>query len=408
MVDTVVVGHLPSVDNIATVALGTMVFDVLFWCCGFLRMSTTSITSQEPNCNKIYYQSMIIALLLSFALIISSPFFKKGMFLFIDTELNISKLLLNYFDIRIFSAVPTLINYVNYGFLFGKQNTKTPLVILLIVNSSAMLFDYIFVWQFNMGASGIAIANLITQSIGAILGSYFIYTNYLKPSVFIKIPDIIDFVRFKKLLALNRDIFIRTLFLVLTVAFFTRQSAYLGSTVVAANMILMNLQITMSYAMDGFAIAAETLIGRAISRKNRLDFFNQVKACAKWSFAFSVIFSLIYYVFGAYIISLMTSLIAVKKVALEALPWVYFLPILSVAGFLLDGVYIGAAWSKELRNAILFASIFVFLPVWFFSRPLANQGLWLAYTSFMIARGVYLLISLQFKKNKSHQWLFLR
>lgn len=398
VVDTVVVGHLPSADNIAAIALGTMVFDVLFWCFGFLRMSTTAIAAQEAQNNQIYYQSSFIAVSLGLMLIICAPVLQKGILLFVHTQPQVEKLLLSYFDIRIWAAIPTLLNYVNYGFFFGNQNTKTPLLLLLITNLSAMLLDYILVWQLNFAADGIALANLLTQTIGAVLGAYLIYKKYLFNSSIgiskrISLP-LFSLQRAKQLFSLNTDIFIRTLFLVLTTAFFTRQSAALGVNIVAANLLLMNLQILTSYALDGFAIAAETLVGRAIGRGNKLDFWRQVESCAKWSVLFSLFFVIIYALFGTMLVSLMTSLKDVKVIALKSLVWIVFLPLISMPSFLLDGVFIGAAWSKPLRNSILFASLLVFFPVWYFTQSLLNQGLWLAFTSFILARGVYLAFSL--------------
>ncbi len=393
MVDTAVVGHLPQPDAIATVALGSMIFDVLFWCFGFLRMSTTALAAKESGNHQIYYQSSVIAVILGLLLIFLSPFLKHATLYIIQTTQAVEMLLGVYFDIRILSAIPTLINYVNYGFFFGRQNTKTPLLLLLFTNGLAMLLDYLLVWQLHLAANGIAFANLITQTVGASLGVWLIYQKYLRHAPKTSKP-LFSLKRAKALFQLNRDIFIRTLFLVLTTAFFTRQSAALGVTVVAANMILMHFQLLASYALDGFAIAAETLIGRAIGEKNPKAFSAQLNACAKWSVLFGTVLMLLYAVLGPLIIKLLTSLPEVTTQAMQSLPWVIILPLLSVPGFLLDGVFIGATWSKPLRNSILFASLFVFFPIWYLSTPLLNQGLWLAYTAFICARGIYLFISL--------------
>lgn len=400
MVDTAVVGHLPRPDDIATVALGTMVFDVLFWCFGFLRMSTTALAAQNPDSNQIYYQSTTIAIVIALLLICLSPLLKQCVLFFIHTNASVEKRLVSYFDLRIFSAIPTLINYVNYGFFFGRHNTKTPLALLLITNVSAMTLDYVLVWPFDLGADGIALANLMTQSLSASLGMWLIYKRYLKHSKPIKHQTLFSLQGTKQLYSLNTDIFIRTLFLVLTTSFFTRQSASLGVDIVAANLILMNLQLLTSFALDGFAIAAEALVGRAVGKRDKQDFYLQIKACAQWSGIFSLIFVLGYYIFGPLLVSLMTSLKEVKFIALKSIPWVVILPLISVPGFLLDGVFIGSAHSKPLRNSILFSSLVIFLPTWYVSQPLANQGLWLAYTCFMLARGVYLAVVLFFKNKR--------
>ncbi|MDF1758573.1 MAG: MATE family efflux transporter [Legionellaceae bacterium] len=400
MVDTAIVGHLPHPDSIAAVALATMIFDVLFWCFGFLRMSTTAIAAQESDDNKIYFQSCAIAIVISLFLICISPLLKQGILLIIHTDISVEKKLLSYFDIRILSAIPTLINYVNYGFLFGRQNTKTPLVLLLITNIMAMILDYILVWYIDLGADGIALANLITQTISAIIGVWLIYRRYLQQSMPTQYRLLFSLQRTKQLLSLNTNIFIRTLFLVLTTSFFTRQSAYLGVSIVAANMILMNLQLLASFALDGFAIVAETLVARAIGNKNKQDLYFQIKSCAQWSCLFGMIFVVVYYIFGPLFVSLMTSLPGVKSIALDSLPWLVILPLVSVPGFLLDGVFIGLACSIPLRNSILFSCLFVFLPIWYLSQELNNQGLWLSYTCFMLARGIYLFVVFS-TKNKS-------
>ena len=389
VIDTAMVGHLPTPNDIAAIALGTMVFDVLFWCFGFLRMSTTAITAQEPASNRIFYQSGLIAFGLSLLLLLLKPFVKATTLWVINIEPQVEQLFGTYFDVRIYAALPTFLNYVIYGFYFGKHNTKMPLLLLLITNTQAMLLDYVFVWHLGLGATGIAYANLVTQTTSALLGLISIYFIFLKQSFQLPSP-IFTVKRGLQLLTLNTDIFIRTLLLVLTTAFFTRQSAALGTTIVAANMILMNFQMIASYALDGFAIAAETMTGDAIGKQNNKALIYQVKACATWILLFAALISIIYAIFGSYFIALQTSIISIQNIALQHIHWIVLLPLLSAPGFLFDGVFIGATWSKELRNTIIIASLFVFFPVWFFTQSLKNSGLWLAYTLFMLSRGLYL------------------
>ena len=389
LVDTAMVGHLPTPNDIAAVALGTMVFDVIFWCFGFLRMSTTAISAQESDSNDIFFQSCLIGFGLGLILLLIHPIIKSLAFQIIDIEPAVEMLFGSYFDVRIYSAIPTLLNYVIYGFFFGRQNTKIPLLLLLFTNITAMMLDYIFVWHLKLGAQGIAWANLVTQTMSALLGLIAIYQIYLKKSFQLPRP-LFTLTRTKKLFSLNTDIFIRTLLLVLTTAFFTRQSAYLGTTIVAANMILMNFQMIASYALDGFAIAAETLVGQAVGQNDQQALLKKVKACALWSILFSSLLTLFYFLFGGMLIDLQTSIPDIKATAHQYLFWIIVLPILSAPGFLFDGVFIGAAWSKQLRNAIIVSSILIFFPVWYFTQPLGNTGLWLAYVGFIVCRGLYL------------------
>ncbi len=394
IVDIAMVGHLPQPNAIATVALGTMIFDILFWCFGFLRMSTTALASQEPDSHHIYYQSILIALIIALLLIGFRADIKKGTLLFVHTDDGVKKMLASYVSIRIFAAIPTFINYVNYGFLFGRHDTKTPLALILVANTCAVILDYIFVWHLGLGADGIAYANLITQTLSAVLGIGVIYKRYLAKAAPINLNLLFSLQRSTQLFSLNTDIFIRTILLVITTSFFTRQSAYLGVDIVAANVILMNMQLCTSFALDGFAIAAETLVGRAVGNNDTRDFYRQINDCAHWSGVFALTITCAYFLFGPLLISFMTSLAAVKRIAMHSLLWVVCLPLLSMPGFLLDGIFIGAADSKPLRNSMVFATLFVFIPTWYLSQALANQGLWLAYTCFMLARGAYLSVVL--------------
>jgi MATE family multidrug resistance protein len=398
MVDTAVVGHLGTANDMAAVALGAMVFDILFWAFGFLRMSTTAIAAQEADSNHIFFQSIFIALVTAIVLCLCHPWLNWLIISLVHSDPVVEFKLGHYFDIRIYAAFATLVNYVIYGFYFGRQNTLTPLILLIVTNGLAMLFDVFFVAYWQMGASGIAAANLLAQTLGMILGLILLYYQYLKKCPWPSLAEI--FVK-KKLIALfqlNRDIFIRTLLLVFTSAFLTRQGASLGVTVVAANAILMHFQMLTSYALDGFAIAAESLVGEAVGKRDRQGFLNALKASAQWTFLIALFFVLIYALFGKTLIMMMTSVKAIYQFALLFLPWVIFLPIVSAPSFLLDGVFIGAAWSSSLRNTMIIASLLVFFPVWFFSQNLGNTGLWLAYVSFMLSRGLGLAWALYLKR----------
>jgi MATE family, multidrug efflux pump len=400
IIDTAMVGYLPNSVDIAAVALGSMVFNILFWAFGFLRMSTTGIAAQNRNDTVIFFQSAAIALIISLILIIASPLLKQITLWLIHAEPEVKEKLANYFSLRILSTPATLLNYVIIGFFFGRQDTRTPLFLIVFTNLLAMFLDYYFVWHQDMGANGIAIANVIAQLLGSLIGLSVIYNRFIRLAAGFDWHTFFDSMRVKKLLTLNRDIFIRTLCLMVTLAFFTRQSATFGMTVVAANTILMHMQLVMSYALDGFAIAAETLIGDAVGKNDTRAFKQRLYECGKWSLLTMALFMFVFFVFGQTIINLMTNIQVIRDYASHYLIWIILLPLVSTPSFLLDGVFIGATWSKPLRNTIVFASIIVFFPLWALSRPLGNHGLWLAYSCFILSRGIYLGASLKHKWTK--------
>jgi len=423
MVDTAMVGHAADVQAMATVAIGSVIFDFLFWGFGFLRMSTTGLTAQSPQKILIFYQGVFIALLCATALLIASPLLQRLGLLFIESDQSTQQNLMQYIHIRLFSAPATLLNYVIIGYCFGRQNTKLPLLLLTITNILAMGLDYLFVWQWHWNSQGIAISNVIAQTTGALIGLFAVYKAYLvkygkqgdspnkseqvkseatdlgnvtskttTPDGFWK--ELFNKEDMLQLFHLNKDIFIRTLFLISTQTFFTRQSALLGIEFVAVNAILMHMQMLVSYGLDGFAIAAESMIGNAIGQKSLVKFKQRLIDCGSWSLLIALVMSLTYLIFGTQIIKIMTDIPTIQQRADHYLFWIVLLPLVSMPGFLFDGVFIGATWSKPLRNAILFACLFVFLPLWFICQGLGNHGLWLAYTGFMLARGVYLGVKL--------------
>ena len=190
------------------------------------------------------------------------------------------------------------------------------------------------------------------------------------------------------MLAINKHIFVRNICLMFSLAFFTAQGARFGDVVLAANAILFNMYTFMAYGLDGFAHAAEALIGRAVGAKDRQTYFTVIKICAIWAFITSTLVSAVYWFAGEWIIGLMTDIDSVKQAALQYRPWMVLLPLLSVWSYLFDGIYIGTTRAVEMRNTMLFSTFFIFLPVWYLLLPMHNHGLWLAFVFFMVARAI--------------------
>lgn len=395
MVDIAVVGHDYPAKVLSAVAIGTMVFDVLFGLFIFLRMSTTGLVSQSPSKKVILQRALLCALLLSLIIIVSSPLSAFLITKFITMSGAIQSLFYQYFFIRIFSTPATLLNFVLMGYFFGRQNTKTPLLMLLIINLSGIGFDFILVKHLELGIKGLAFANLVAQLLGLVVGFIFLHKN-VSPFTTLQ-ESLFDLAALKEFFHINKDIFIRTVCLMVTIAFFTKLGASLGPKVVAANLILMSMHQFSSYFLDGFAISCEALVGEAIGKNNSLKLKKIIKACALYSVLVGAFLSLSYWFLGSWIISRLSSLPEVVAIANNNLIWLSLLPIASVASFLLDGVFIGATWTKPMRNTMISATFVVFFPLCFALKDFGNSGLWLSFIGFIIARGVFLASSLKRK-----------
>jgi len=394
IVDTVVVGHLDQPYHMGAVSLGAAIFGIVFWGFGFLRMGTTGITAQvygaqdNDELRASLLRALIVAGVLSLVLIILQWPIGWIAFQLIESTEQVEHYSRLYFDIRIWSAPATLMNYALLGWFLGMQNARAPLIILTIVNLINMLLDVLFVMKWGYGADGVAMASLVAEYVGLMLALWLAMKELVKyPGVLVK-SSLFNRSRFKKFLAINRDIFIRNLCLMFTLAFFAAQGARYGEVILAANAVLFNMQTLMAYALDGFAHAAEALVGRSVGAQSRSDFLAAIRTSGFWGILVSLLFSIIYFLAGHLIISLMTDIETVQSAARQYLPWVVLLPIISVWSFLFDGIYVGATRSAEMRNTMIFSTFFIFLPVWYLLLPWENYGLWLAFALFMCARGL--------------------
>ena len=398
IVDTAVVGHLDDPYHMGAVALGAAIFGIVFWGFGFLRMGTTGITAQvfgEQN-NEELRASLVRALIVAsglavILLVLQWPIGWLAFQIVQGSELveHHGRL---YFDIRIWSAPATFANYALLGWFLGMQNARAPLIILTAVNFFNILLDLFFVMAMGYGADGVALASLFAEYLGLGMALWLAKRELRHYPAQLSKATLIDKSKIRKLLSVNRDIFIRNLCLMFTLAFFAAQGARFGDVVLAANAILFNMHTLMAYGLDGFAHAAEALVGKAIGAKQRNDFFNAVRVCTLWAFLVSLVFSCIYLLLGDLIIGLMTDIATVQSTARDYLPWVVLLPIISVWSFLLDGIYVGATRAAEMRNTMIFSTFFIFLPVWYLLLPLNNHGLWLAFALFIGARAVSMIV----------------
>jgi len=397
-VDTAVVGHLEESYHIGAVAIGAMLFGIVFWGFGFLRMGTTGITAQiygqrdMAELRLALIRGVLTAILISLVLMVFRNTIADIAFYFIEATENVATNARIYFEIRIMSSPASLINYVLLGWFLGMQNAKFALYHMLFVNSINMILDYLFVVKFGQSANGVAWASLIAEYSGLIVGALLVkHVLRRHPGTWVW-QGLLDKNKIIHLVLVNKNIFIRTLSLMFTLAYFTAQGSKMGELILATNALLINFQTFMAYGLDGLAHAAEAMVGRAVGERNKSLFHSSVLIILFWAVVASLCFAVLFALFGNGIIALLTDIDAVRESASNYLIWVVILPIVSVWSFVFDGVYIGATRVVEMRNIMLLATFGFFLPSWYLLQGWGNHGLWLAFVIFMIARGMIMLV----------------
>lgn len=397
IVDTAVMGHLDDPMFLGAVAIGAMIFQFLFWGLGFLRMSTTGLAAHaygEGSGQALYDvlgRATLIALVLSLLLLILQKPIALLSFSFIDSGPGLIQQAQGYYGIRIWSAPATLINYVIMGWFLGVQRPRTALVVMVSMNALNILLDLYFVVMLGMRSEGVALASMLSEYLALFLGMGFVLRELARHQGHWNLVSILKMDALKKTLILNHDIFIRTIMLIAAFALFTLEGAKLGVAVLAANAVLMNFMHFMAYGLDGFAHAAEALVGEAMGRRDSDRLTRSLKVTAYWSIIIALAFALSYAVMGRWIIHELTSIDDLRSLAQDYLPWLIAMPLVGVWAYWLDGIFIGAMQARRLRNAMLAAFSLVYLPALWIFQGLGNHGLWLALFLFLLARSLFLV-----------------
>lgn len=398
LVDAALMGHLPEAELfLGAIAIAAAVFNVIYWSFGFLRMGTTGLTAQafgagqEQETLLVLGRGLVVAAAGGLLLILAqSPIEWAGMAV-MEGSPEAEAIAGRYFDIRIYAAPATLGLYVLNGWFLGMQNAVIPLGLAVLVNAANIAGNLFFVYGLGMDAEGIAWGTLIAQYAGLALAGVLFFTRYRHLLVHRLGARLLDPAALKRFLLVNRDIFIRTACLVFAFTYFTSRSGSFGDGILAANALLLQLLYLMSYIVDGFAFAAESLVGRfkGAAEPGKLPLV--IRRIIAWGMGFGTLFALAYLVGGSWILRLLSDDGALVALAEEFLPWMVLMPIWGTFGFMWDGIYIGATATKAMRNTMIASTFLIFLPLWWLtSDALGNHALWLAMSGFMLARGVLL------------------
>jgi len=403
IVDTAILGHLDSPKYLAAINIGATIFNVLFWGFGFLKMSTTGLIAQSlggNNQNKINLQltqALLIAVIIAMILLISQKWLGYYSIRFASSQGIVADMAHEYFTIRIFSAPATLIIYVFVGYFLAIQQSKVVLIIMLVNQVGNMLLDYIFVMQFNYGIAGVAYGSLISEYLALLTGFYFLFkTKYKVPRLQQLKEWLSQKEEIKQFFILNRDIFIRTLCLMAVFALMTKGSARLGELSLAGNAVLLNFFYLMSYGLDGFAHAVESLCGKYYGARDKKQFKAIIRSVFILSFTVAISFSLFYLAFGKQLINLLTSIELVQNYSYDYILWLVIIPLIAMPSFVYDGIFVATTNAKIMRNSMVIATVFCYIPLWYLLREFENHGLWVAFLGFFIVRS--LSIHLYYRK----------
>ncbi len=392
-IDTALVGHLDAVYYIGAVAIGGMIFNFVYWGFGFLRMGTTGLTAQSfgKKSNKEMIHILLRALIVAIGgaailLILQKPIAILSFWL-VNASPEVEKYAAGYFYIRIYAAPATLALYAFHGWFLGMQNARYPLILTVISNVTNIIFNVLFVRVYNMTSDGIALGTVFAQYIGLIFAVILFMRKYHTYLDFIIRTDIFEINAIKRFFNINRDIFIRTLCLIFAFSFFTAKSAEFGDEILAVNTILLQLWMVFSYGIDGFAFAAESIIGKYIGSGNKNKLQLAVKYIFVWGVGLGFVFMIVYAVGGKFILGLFTNKSFIVTLAIAYLGWTIAAPVVNSFCYIWDGIFIGATAGKEMRNTMIFSTFFVFLPAFYIGKYLAgNHGIWAAMLLFMLAR----------------------
>ena len=404
LVDMILMGHLDSAIYIGAIALGGTIFSVLYSFFSFLRAGTTGFTAQSYGNNDkteiIYslYRSVCIGIpIIMLILSLQIPIAKISSLL-LDGSNEVKDLAITYFYVRIWAAPANILLYCLNGWFVGMQNTKIPMFIAILINVMNIILSFILVIIFEQNVKGVALGTVIAQYSGLCLAIVLLIKNY--KSYFVKINKEILFniEKIKRFFRVNRDLMIRSFLLIISIAFFTNQSAKLGNNILAINMILLQSFYIFSYFTDGFAYAGEALVGKFVGSNDKTNLQKVVRLLLIWGFAISIPFTILYALFPTDFVKIISDNTEILTEVQPYYIYMIIIPLITFTACIWDGIYIGATASKAIRNTMIISTIFVFIPSWYVLMPrFGNHGLWMAFLCFMIARG--LAMTLMYKKN---------
>lgn len=380
VVSTAAIGRLGDATLLGGVAMAAVIFDCLFWLFSFLRMGTIALTAQAMGARRskeyslILVRGFMIAGFVGLWLIVLQYPLSTALFGLMGGSDGVTIAAKTYFAIRIFSAPVTLANYVVLGWLVGQARARMALGLQILINVVNMAATVLLVLIADWGVTGSATAAVIAETIGFVLG-VALSRDICGKTLCVSRAALFDRKKLAHMMSINRDILIRTVALITAFMFFVAQGARAGDLMLAVNSVLNNFLLISAFFLDGLASAAEQVCGRAYGARDRVGFRSAARLTIYWGFAFAIGVSVIYALFGSYMIDVITASEEVRRLARDYLWLVSFAPLLGVFAFTYDGVFIGATWTRDMRN-LMILSLIIYFAAWVLLRPFGNAGLW--------------------------------
>ena len=397
MVDTGLMGNLGETKYLAATSVATSVMTMIIWSFGFLRMGTVGIVAQAFGRSdyreivKTLLRNFVIALIVAFIILIFIPLIKSAINHFFSTSNDTEVLINTYLNVRVFSVPAELVIYILIGFYLGIQKTKISSLLIIIMSILNIVFSSLLVLSFDLNVFGVALGTLIASYLTVTIFLIFTYNYIIKKfKVIPKFDNLIIRSKLLKLFNINLDIFIRTLFLTFSFLWITYLGSKIGEDYLAVNTILLQFIILAAFFLDAYAFSTEGVVGFAIGRRNEKSFLTVVKNSIQLSFITAVIISLFYLIFFKEIINIITDIEILRFISFQHILWVIIIPPVACFCYQLDGIFIGASQTKEIRNAMI-VSVLGYIGVSILlTRYLGNHGIWFSLLLFMIFRAATL------------------
>lgn len=400
-VDTAVVGRMTDPSYIGGVAIGTVIFNTMYWLLGFLRVSTSGFTAQAEGANNekeivlSLLRPMIIAILCGLLFILfQKPILNISLTLMGGSDAVLSSAE-TYFSIRIWGAPFILLSYTIIGWLIGLGKVGLSLTTQIAMNLLNIVLDILFVLVFNMGVAGVAYATVISEISVILTAIIFVIFHQRARIKAISFHLLLDRRSLVHMFQVNRDLFLRTICLLTMTFTFTSISASMGESILAANAIMLQIQYIMAYFFGGFANASSILVGRAIGKKHIDTYKLAFTYSAKWGLFSAFLMSLTIFLFGNHILNFFTTIEEVQAIASQLLIWMIIFPFTGFWGLQLEGIFSGATEATAIRNSILLALLVFFITMAIFIPSYSYHGVWLAFVLFSLSRSFFLSLSIK-------------
>ena len=394
LIDAAIVGHLGAASYIGAIAVGGMLFNIIYWIFGFLRMGTSGMTSQaygqkdEAETMRILARSMGVGMLIALALIILQYPIERIAFTLMKATPEVERLASLYFRICIWGAPAVLGLYSISGWCIGMQNSRFPMYVAITQNIVNILASLVLVYGFGMKIEGVAIGTLVAQYAGLLMAAWLWTSHFKRLLPYVQLQTLLAKGAIRRFFQVNRDIFFRTLCLVAVTMYFTSAGAAQGEVILAVNTLLMHFFTFFSYIMDGFAYAGEALVGKHLGANDRPALRQMVHQLFVWGIVLSLVFTLVYGIGGKVFLGLITNEQSVITASSAYFYWVLAIPLTGFAAFLYDGIFIGATATRWMLYAMSIATIAFFLIYYGFRGAMGNHALWLAFITYLALRGI--------------------